>query len=56
MGRDLAVLGDGLDGGKSLLADQGILLVVELLLESFDRPVGGGSHVSSTFSKFLVRA
>ncbi|TLS26533.1 hypothetical protein PpBr36_04202 [Pyricularia pennisetigena] len=36
--RNIRVLSDGLDGAKSLLANRGILLVAELLLESLDGP------------------
>ncbi|KAI6292434.1 hypothetical protein MCOR29_011689 [Pyricularia oryzae] len=36
--RDIGVLGDGLDGAKSLLANRGILLVAELLLEVLNGP------------------
>jgi hypothetical protein len=42
------VLSDGLDGQERLLADGGILLVGQLLLESLDGPELA-SHVSSEF-------
>jgi hypothetical protein len=38
MSRDLGVLGDSLNGVERLLADGGILLVGELLLESLNSP------------------
>ncbi|TLD24339.1 hypothetical protein PspLS_06344 [Pyricularia sp. CBS 133598] len=40
--RDIGVLSDGLDGAKSLLANSGILLVTELLLEVLDGPAESG--------------
>ena len=54
-GGDLGVLGDSLNGQKGLLADGGILLVGELLLESLDGPEIARSHVSSKFLQILVR-
>jgi len=54
MGRHLGVLSDSLDGKEGLLADGRILLVGKLLLQGFDGPADGASHVSFRIVEILV--
>ncbi|ROV98021.1 hypothetical protein VMCG_07082 [Cytospora schulzeri] len=46
VGGNLGVTGNSLDGAQGLLADSGILLVGQLLLQALDGPAREDSHVS----------